>query len=88
MEESLENTRHPSILKTKNTFDSSIPFDFPKAEVADFNTLLKQTDPKEATGPDTVPTKSVKMCGNVIDKHLYNIINIDINHYNVSDNTK
>ena len=33
--------RNPSILKIKNNLDSSIPFDFPKAEVADINALLK-----------------------------------------------
>ena len=38
--------RHPSILKIKNNFVSSITFEFPKAEVADINALLKQTDPK------------------------------------------
>ena len=37
--------RQPSIVKTKNNFVSSITFDFPKAEVADINALLKQTDP-------------------------------------------
>ena len=80
--------RHPSILKIKNNFVSSINFDFPKAEVADINALLKQTDPKKATGPDTIPPKLVKMSANVIDKHLCNIINMDIENYKVSDNTK
>ena len=88
MQGSLENTRRPSIPKINNNFDFSIPFHFSKAQVADFNTLLKQTDPKETTGPDTVPPKLVKISGNVTDKHLYNIINVDINHYIVSDNTK
>ena len=38
--------RRPSILKIKNNFDSSVPFDFPKAYAADIN------DPNKATGPD------------------------------------
>ena len=80
--------RHPSILKIKNNFVSSITFDFPKAEVADINALLKQTDPKKATGPDTIPPKLVKMSANLIEKHLCNIINMDIENYNVPDNTK
>ena len=50
----------PSILKIKNDFFSSITFDFPKAKVADINALLKQTDPKNATGPDTIPPKISK----------------------------
>ena len=82
-----KNERHSSILKIKNNFDSFITFDFPKAEVADFNSLLKQRDPKKATGPDIIPPKFVKMSANVMEKHLCNIINMDIANY-VSDNTK
>ena len=52
--------RHTSILKIKNNFDSSILFDFPKAEVADVNALLEQIDPKKATGPDTILPKNSK----------------------------
>ena len=74
-----------SILKIKNNFDSSITFDFPRAEVADINGLFKQTDAKKATVPETVPPKLVKMSANVIDKHLCNIISIDIDNYNVPD---
>ena len=54
--------RRPSILKVKNNFDSSVPFDFPKTYAADIN------DPKKATGPDYIPPKLVKMSANVIDK--------------------
>ena len=49
------------MLKIKNSFVSSITFDFAKAEVADINALLKQTNPKKATGPGTIPPKLVKM---------------------------
>ena len=80
--------RYPSILKIKNNFVSSITLDFPKAEFADINALLKQTNPKKATGPDTIPPKLVKMSANVIDKNLCNIINMDIENNNVPDNTK
>ena len=80
--------RYPSILKIKNNFVSSITLDFPKAEVADINALLKQANPKKATGPDTIPPKLVKMSANVIDKNLCNIKNMDIENNNVPDNTK
>ena len=79
---------YPSILKIKNNFVSSITFDFPKAEVADINALLKQTGPKKATGSDTIPLKLAKMSTDVTDKHLCNIINMGIENYNVPDNTK
>ena len=79
--------RHSRILKIKNNFVSSMAFDFPKAEVADIDAILKKTDPKKATGPDTISPKLVKMPANVIDKHLYNI-NMDNENYNVPDNTE
>ena len=75
--------RHPNILKIKNNFVSSITF-----EVADIDALFKEADPKKATGPDTVPQKLVKMSANVIDKHLCNITNMDIENYKVFENTK
>ena len=80
--------RHPSILKIKNNFVSSITFDFPKAEVANINALLKQTDPKKVTGPETIPLKLIKMSPNVTGKYLCKIINTNIENYNVLDNTK
>ena len=60
----------------------------PKAEVRDINALLKQTDPKKANGPDTIPPKLVKMSANVIDQNLCNIISMDTDDYNVPDNSK
>ena len=80
--------RHPSKLKIKNNFHSSITFDFPKAKVVNINALLKQIDPKKATGPDIAPPKLVKMSVNMIEKHLCNLINMDIDNYNVPDNTQ
>ena len=80
--------RLPSILKIKNNFDFSILFDFPKAELADVNSLFKQAGHKKATGPDTVPPQISKNSTNVTDKHLCNIINIDVDNHNVPDNTK
>ena len=80
--------RHPSMLKMKNNFDSFVTFDFSKAEVADINSLLKQRIPKKRTGTDTAPQKLVKISANVIEKLLCNIINKDIDNFNVSDNTK
>ena len=75
MKGSLENKRDAKI---KNDFVSSITFEFPKADVADINALLKQADPKKATWPDTILPKLTKMSANVIGKHLCNIINMDI----------
>ena len=65
MKGSLENKRDAKI---KNDFVSSITFEFPKADVADIN----------ATWPDTILPKLIKMFANVIGKHLCSIINMDI----------
>ena len=80
--------RYPGILKIKNNFVSSITFNFSKAKVADIKLtpfLNKQTLKKQK---NTISSKLVKMSANVIDKHLCNIIDIDIEKYNVPDNTK
>ena len=76
----LENARDTQIYSKLKIIVCSNTSDFPKAEVAYINALLKQTDPKNATGPDIIPSKLVKMSANVIDKHLCNIINMDINN--------
>ena len=80
--------RHPSILTIKENFVSFVSSDFAKADVVDMNALLKQIDPKKSTGPDAIHSKLVKMSANVIDKHLCNMINMDVDKYNVPDNTK
>ena len=80
--------KHSSILRIENNFVSSTTFYFPKAEVANINALFKQADTKKATGPDTNPQKLIKMFANVTDKHLCNIINMDINNYNVPETLK
>lgn len=72
---------HPSILEIKKNFDSSKKFEFPKAKVEDINTLLKQTNIKKATGPDTIPPKLTRLSANVIDSHLCNVINMDLDEF-------
>ena len=42
----------------------------------------------KATGPDGVPVKFIKISANVIDSHLVNIINKDIDLNCYSENTK
>ena len=40
--------------------------------------LIKYLNPKKATGPDGISLTIIKGCANVTDKHLTNIINIDL----------
>ena len=53
-------------------------FDIPATTTEAINKIIKELDPKKATGLDKIPPKIVKMSANVIDSHLANIINNDI----------
>ena len=56
-----------------------INIDIPTAYIEEINKIIKELDPKKATGLDKIPPKIVKMSANIIDSHLANIINNDIN---------
>ena len=49
--------------------------------------LIKRLNPKTATGPDGIPLKIIKL-SDVIDKHLTNIINTDLECSSFSENAK
>ena len=85
----IENFKnHPSIIQIKNKSSALEKFKLPKAEVIDINSLLKGINTKKATGPDTIPPKLVKMSADIIDIHLCNIINKDIEKSSFSDGAK
>ena len=52
------------------------------------NILIKRLNPKKATGPDGIPLKIIKLSADVIDKHLTNIINTDLECLCFSENGK
>ena len=52
------------------------------------NKIIKEVDPNKATGPDTIPPKIIKLSANVIDSHLTNIINSDIEKNSFSEGAK
>ena len=79
---------HPSILKINENFTPTSTFQLPRAEVSDINKLLKGINIKKATGPDTIPPKLGKLSADVIDSHLCNIINLDIDKDHFSDGGK
>ena len=39
------------------------------------NKIIKNINPKKATGPDKVPPKIIKLSANIIDLHFTNITN-------------
>ena len=76
---------HPSILEIKKNINIVEKFTIKEATVSDINTLLKSVNTKKATGPDNIPPK---LSANVIDSHLCNIINKDLQDSSFPDAAK
>ena len=79
---------YPSICKIKNNQNKNKTFEFPEAKVEDINKIIKSLNPKKATGPDGIPIKVIMSPNNVIDSHITNIINHDLNIDKYSDEAK
>ena len=77
-----------SIIEIKNIVKVSEKFAFPKAKTEDINSIIKSLNPKKATGPDGIPIKIIKIATNIIDSHLTNLINRDIELNKFSENAK
>ena len=79
---------HSSIINIKNPIDfSATRFDIPTAKVEDINKIIKNINPKKATGPDKIPPKIVRLSANIIDSHLMNINN-DLSNNSFSNEAK
>jgi len=79
---------HPSICKIKNNQNKNKTFEFPEAKVEDINKIIKSLNPKKATGPDGIPIKIIRSAHNVIDSHMTNIFNKDLNIDKYSEDAK
>ena len=80
---------HSSIINIANHIDSpAIRFDIPTAKIEDINKIIKNINPKKATGPDKIPPKIVKLSANIIDSHLMNFINNDLSNNSFSNEAK
>ena len=44
-------------------------FDIPTAKIEDINKIIRNTNPKKATGPDKIPPKIVRLSANIISSH-------------------
>ena len=76
MQKSLNITKnHPSIETINKICTKKENFDIPTATTEEINKIIKELDPKKATGLDKIPPKIVKMSANVIDSHSANINN-------------
>ena len=69
---------HPSIETINKVYTKKENFDIPTATTEEINKIIKELDPKKATGLDKIPPKIAKMSANVIDSPLANVINNDI----------
>ena len=79
---------HSSIINIKNHIDSpATRSDIPTAKIEDINNIIKNINPKKATGPDKIPPKIVRLSAN-IDSHLMNIINNDLSNNSFSNEAK
>ena len=52
------------------------------------NKIIKKLNPKKAKGPDKIPPKIVILSANIIDSHLANIINHDLDKNSFSEGVK
>ena len=79
---------HPSINQIRKECSNPKIYSFPEAKKEEINILIKSLNPKKATGTDGRPLKIIKLSADVIDKHLTNIINTDLESSYFSENAK
>ena len=79
---------HPNINQIRKKCSNPKIYSFPEAKKEEINILIKRLNPKKATGPDGIPLKIIKLSADVIDKHLTNIINTDLECSSFSENAK
>ena len=70
------NKNHLIITQIKQNFKDSK--DFPKATAKDISLIIQSLDPKRVTSSDSISIKVIKSASKIIDSHLCNIINTDL----------
>ena len=69
---------HPCINQIRKKCSNPKIYSFPEAKKEEINILIIRLNPKKVTGPDGIPLKIIKLSADVIDEHLTNIINTDL----------
>ena len=65
---------HPSIITIKYQANLNAgTYDFLHANAEEINKVIKDVNPKKATGPDKIPRKIVKLSTNISDSPFTNI---------------
>ena len=89
--EIVEHSNHPSILKIMENFDNSQTieqFQFNSVTTSEVYKLLKNIDNKKAAGTDKIPPKLVKISAEVLSQPLADAINNSISKGVFLGNTK
>ena len=69
---------HTSAVAIKSSVTQNSQFNLLQATTQDIDKIINSLSSNKATGPDSIPVKSIKLSANAIDSHLANIINKDI----------
>ena len=84
-----EYKNHPSIVNIRNQTNLNVDtFNFPHATAEEINKIIKEINPKKATGPNKIPLKIIKLSAIIIDSHFNNIINKNIDNNRFSEIAK
>ncbi len=65
---------HPSIKSINEHTISLEPFHMPQPQLSDIQEILKKIDVKKSPGPGMIPPSLVKMCSEIIDQPLKEVI--------------
>ena len=80
---------HSSIININNkVVKSKNRCSIPLATAEQINKVIKRLNPNKAIGPDKIPPKIVILSANIIDSHLANIINHDLDNNSFSEDAK
>ena len=80
---------HSYIININNKVGKSESrYDIPLATAEQINKIIQKLNPNKATGSNKIPPKIVILSANVIDSHLANIINFDLDNNSFSEGAK
>ena len=80
---------HKSIININNkVVKSENRYDILLATAEQINKSIEKLNLNKATGPEKIPPKTVTFSANIIDSHLANIINDDLDNNSFSKDAK
>ena len=81
-------SEHPSIKAIQENNQHIESFHIPLAQISDIRKILKNINVKKSAGPGMILPSLVKLCSNVIDKPLTDVINHIITYNIFPDSAK